>query len=746
MKIENLVRKNILALKPYSSARSLYSRGDAILLDANENGEGPFGAGLNRYPDPLQRALKNRIGALKNVPPDHLFLGNGSDEAIDLLLRIFCEPGTDEILICPPTYGMYEVMANIHGCGVRKVLLDKNFQLQTEAILAARTPAVKLIFLCSPNNPTGNLLDNEAITAILRRFDGIVVVDEAYFDFAEKAASWSERLSEFPNLVVLQTLSKAWALAGVRLGMAFASPAIIELLNKVKYPYNLSQLAQQESLTALRQPAAMERSKRAILQERNQLENALRKLPFVQKIHRSDANFLLVKFDDPVTIFEKLKAAGVIVRDRSKEPLCDGCLRITVGTLDENEKLLNVLSSDTTFGRSGSAPFTALTASGGVNAANRGSLKAVLPRKALFLDRDGVLIEEPPLTFQVNTLDELVLRPGVIRNLRKIATELDFDFIMVTNQDGLGTPAYPQENFDQVQGKLLQLLENEGITFYAIHVDKSTPAENLPTRKPGTAMLTAYMNGSYDLANSFVIGDRHTDILLAKNLGAQAIALRGLFDLTDWESQTALIADHWDAIYEFLRRPPRQASVRRKTKETDISVFLNLDGKGESNIRTGIGFFDHMLDQVARHGGIDLKINALGDLHIDEHHTVEDTGLALGEAFLKALGEKRGISRYGFCLPMDDCLAQVALDFGGRPWLVWEAEFQREKIGDLPTELFSHFFKSWSDTAKCNLNIQANGSNEHHKIEAIFKAFARSLKMAVHREHHDRLPSTKGVL
>ncbi|MFQ5446451.1 MAG: bifunctional histidinol-phosphatase/imidazoleglycerol-phosphate dehydratase HisB [Saprospiraceae bacterium] len=368
-------------------------------------------------------------------------------------------------------------------------------------------------------------------------------------------------------------------------------------------------------------------------------------------------------------------------------------------------------------------------------------------KKVLFIDRDGTLIEEPPETFQIDTLEELTLRPGVIRNLYKIANELDFELVMVTNQDGLGTAAYPEENFTKTQGKLLEILENEGIRFDAIFVDRSTPEENLPTRKPGTAMLTRYLGGTYDLANSYVIGDRPGDIQLARNLGAKAIALAGLFDLSDWKNEVSLLATCWDDIYQLLRFPDRTATVARKTKETHVSVKLNLDGTGTAGIATGLGFFDHMLEQIARHGQLDLTIRTKGDLHVDEHHTIEDTGLVLGEALLQALGDKRGIERYGFCLPMDDCLAQVALDFGGRPWLVWEAEFRREKIGEMPTEMFFHFFKSVSDAARCNLNIRAAGNNEHHKIEAIFKAFGKAVKMAVKRDTASReLPTSKGVL
>lgn len=366
-------------------------------------------------------------------------------------------------------------------------------------------------------------------------------------------------------------------------------------------------------------------------------------------------------------------------------------------------------------------------------------------KKVLFLDRDGVLINEPPDTYQVDTLEQLTLKPGLIRNLYKISRQTDFELVMVTNQDGLGTDIYPEENFAKVQGKLLEILENEGIKFDQVFVDRSYEQENLPTRKPGTGLLTRYFEADYDLNNSYVVGDRGSDIQLAKNLGAKAIGIRGNFPFGEMGKAAVFVADTWDEIAEFLLKPARKAVVNRKTKETEIEVALNLDGHGVAEISTGIGFFDHMLEQIARHGNIDLKIKAAGDLHIDEHHTIEDTGLALGEAFLKALGDKKGIERYGFMLPMDDCLAQVALDFGGRPWLVWEAAFKRERIGDMPTEMFYHFFKSFSDSAKCNLNIQAEGQNEHHKIEAIFKALARSVKMAV-RKDGNQIPTTKGVL
>ena len=366
-----------------------------------------------------------------------------------------------------------------------------------------------------------------------------------------------------------------------------------------------------------------------------------------------------------------------------------------------------------------------------------------MKKKALFIDRDGTIIIEPPITEQVNSLEEMTFLPGVIRNLYFIAKNLDFELVMVTNQDGLGTENYPQEVFDSVQNKMLEVLEGEGITFSAIHIDKSYPHEGLATRKPGTGMLTAYMDGSYDLENSYVIGDRLTDVKLAENLGSKSI----LITAEKGNSNATFEAEKWDEIAEFLFAGERKATVARKTKETDINISINLDGNGKANISTGLGFFDHMLEQIAKHGGIDLDIKVVGDTYVDEHHTIEDTAIALGEVLYIALGNKRGIERYGYSLPMDDCLCSAVLDFGGRAWLVWDAEFKREKIGEMPTEMFLHFFKSLSDSAKMNLNIKAEGDNEHHKIEGIFKALARALKMAIKRDIYKyELPSTKGML
>jgi imidazoleglycerol-phosphate dehydratase / histidinol-phosphatase len=364
-------------------------------------------------------------------------------------------------------------------------------------------------------------------------------------------------------------------------------------------------------------------------------------------------------------------------------------------------------------------------------------------RRVLFIDRDGTIIVEPPEDKQVDSLEKLEFIPKAISNLRKIAEEMDYELVMVTNQDGLGTPSFPEENFWLPQEKMLKTLKGEGVEFTQVHIDPSFEHENSPNRKPRTGMLTQYMQGDYDLAKSYVIGDRHTDLQLARNLGCKAIYF------SDEESEIAdFTTNDWDKVYLYLKLPHRSASVERITKETQISIDLDLDGSGRTDIDTGLGFFDHMLDQLGKHGGLDLKISVKGDLHIDEHHTIEDTGLALGECFLKTLGDKKGIGRYGFLLPMDDSLAQVALDFSGRPWIVWDVEFKREKVGDLPTEMVFHFFKSFSDTSKSNLNVKAEGVNEHHKIEAIFKAFAKSIKMAVERDikHIDELPSTKGVL
>ncbi len=364
-------------------------------------------------------------------------------------------------------------------------------------------------------------------------------------------------------------------------------------------------------------------------------------------------------------------------------------------------------------------------------------------KKILFLDRDGTLIDDPADDFQVDRWDKFIFKPFVISSLKNILEYTGFELVMVTNQDGLGTATFPENTFWPIHNKMMEIFRGEGIEFKAVHIDKSFPEDNSPDRKPQPGMVLGYLNGDYDIKDSFVIGDRITDVQLAEKIGAKAIYFSeqqndyAEFSTTDWR-----------VIESYFTRNPRKSSVLRKTKETEISVELNIDGSGITNINTGVGFFDHMLEQVGRHGGCDLSIEVKGDLKVDEHHTVEDTAIALGQAFEKCLENKRGINRYGFLLPMDDSLAQVAVDFGGRPWLVWNVEFKRDKVGDFPTELFFHFFKSFSDNAKCNLNIKSEGDNEHHKIESVFKAFAKSIKMAVKINESDRnaLPSTKGIL
>jgi len=377
-------------------------------------------------------------------------------------------------------------------------------------------------------------------------------------------------------------------------------------------------------------------------------------------------------------------------------------------------------------------------------------------KKVLFIDRDGTLVIEPPVDYQLDSFEKLEFYPKVFQYLGKIAKELDFELVMVTNQDGLGTSSFPEATFWPVHNFLVKTFEKEGIVFTEQIIDRTFARDNAPTRKPNTGLLSHYISSSYDLENSFVIGDRMTDIELAKNLGARGIFINndnieGTDELTvtkdELENYIALETKDWSAIYEFLKAKDRTGSISRNTNETKIQIDLNLDGTGTSDISTGISFFDHMLDQISRHGQLDLVVNVKGDLEVDEHHTIEDTAIALGEVFAKTLGNKLGIERYGFYLPMDDCLSQVTIDFGGRNWLVWEADFKREMVGKMPTEMFFHFFKSFTDGAKCNLNIKAEGTNEHHKIESIFKAFAKAIKMAVKRDVEKMiLPSTKGVL
>lgn len=564
--LHKILRRHIAAIVPYATARDEFSGSAAIFLDANEN---PFGSATgdnhHRYPDPLQKKLKARIAELRGVTVEQIFVGNGSDEAIDLLTRAICEPHEDEVVVLDPSYGMYGVSAAVNAVKVVPIALGPDYELRTEAVLSAVTPRTKLIFICSPNNPTGNLLDRTGIMKIIRAFAGLVVVDEAYIDFAPPGSSLLTELSACPNLVVLQTLSKAWGMAEIRVGMAFACAEIVAALTKIKAPYNVNGVSQALAFRALQTPERMTRAVGEICRERDRLSAALTELPCVSRVHRSDANYLLVQMHDASKIFEHLLKCGIVVRDRSRVKFCEEKLRISIGTAAENDELLRALGS--------------------------------------------------------------------------------------------------------------------------------------------AAPIRATLKSSLNSTNS--TGD----------------------------------------LYETAVGPTaRTAIIQRRTKETEITVRIDLDGLGRAEIRTGLGFFDHMLEQIARHSSIDLEIAVRGDLHVDEHHTIEDTAIALGEALDRALGDKRGIERYGFMLPMDDALAQVALDLSGRSWLVWQADFRREKIGDMPTEMFKHFFKSLSDAARCNLNIRVDGENEHHKVEAIFKGFARALRMAIRRDGSTQLPSTKGVL
>ena len=546
-----LVRPNILGLEAYSTARDDCGLNQPeIFLDANEN---PYNNGINRYPDPHQKALKAKVAEIKGISADSLFIGNGSDEAIDLVYRVFCVPGESNTVSIAPSYGMYEVAAAMNDIEFRKVQLRPDFSMDTEAMLSAADSKTRLMFICSPNNPTGNSFPVEQIEDILERFGGVAVLDEAYIDFSVRP-SLTSLVKRYPNLIVLQTLSKAWGIAGLRIGLAIADPAVIALMSKVKYPYNINVLAQKMALMKLDE-AAKDKAVAEIVGQRFRLEKELAKCPEVKGIYSSDANFLLVRFENPDEVYERLLAGGVIVRNRSKVPGCEGCLRITVGTPVENDRLLRLLSSS---------------------------------------------VSEP--------------------------------------------------------------------------VEATTPGME-------------------------ILGERHIRIV-------------------------------------------------RNTKETKIALELDLDSIGGSgHISTGLPFFDHMLDQIPNHGGVALSINAKGDLQVDEHHTIEDVGIVFGEAINAALGSKLGMARYGFVLPMDDCDAAVLMDFGGRIDFKWNAEFKRGKVGDVPTEMFSHFFQSVCAGAKCNLHIWAEGVNEHHKAEAIFKAFARALRMAVAKTPFPyELPSSKGIL
>ena len=537
--IYSLARPNIRDLAPYSTARDECQVKIGSFLDANEN---PFDNGYNRYPDPRQAELKALISRIKGIPMMNMFIGNGSDEAIDLCFRVFCEPGIDNAVSIAPTYGMYKVAADINNVRMREVQLGEAFSLPVDALLKACDANTKLMFVCSPNNPTGNAFPVAEILKLAEAFDGILVVDEAYIDFSSEQ-SLTEYIFKYPNLIVLQTLSKAYGMAALRLGLAFGDKRTMAMFANVKYPYNISLAGMEKAMGLLRRDVASEVE--LIKTERARMSQALTELPRVRKVWPSDANFLLVEVDDARGMYDELLAAQVIVRDRSKVAGCAGCLRITVGTPSENDKVLAVIGG---------------------------------------------------------------LKPESV-------------------------------------------------------VEK------------------------------------------------------------------------------------RVAKVVRKTRETQIEVTVDLDGKGTDGIDTGLKFLDHMLDQIVHHAGISLSVKAVGDLEVDEHHTMEDVAIVLGEALIKALGDKRGIERYGFVLPMDESRAMVLMDLGGRIEFVWDVNFKREYVGDVPTEMFWHFFRSLGAAMSCNLHISAKGENDHHVAEGIFKAFARALKMAVRKEQFSySLPSSKGLL
>lgn len=532
--IKKITRPNVSVLEPYKSARDEFAGIAEVSLDANEN---PFGFGLNRYPETELTELKTAFGQFRGLDSSQLIFGNGSDELIDLLIRAFCEPKEDKILVFTPTFGMYGVYAHINNVQVLEQELTTVFQIDLDELTPSLSdPHLKIIFICSPNNPTGNKIANDTIEKIAQSFQGLVVVDEAYIDFSSNSLA----KNEIPNLFILQTFSKALGLAGIRLGAGIGAPEVIEVLNKIKPPYNVNSLTQEKAVAALNRPEEIKKQLAIIREEREKLATALSSISIVKKIYPSDANFLLVEFEDAKSTYQSLLEKGIVVRDRSTQ--VSNALRITIGTPEENKQLLAALQGE----------------------------------KSINAGRIGRCI--------------------------------------------------------------------------------------------------------------------------------------------------------------------------RTTSETQILAEVNLDDPSNSVISTGVAFFDHMLEQIARHGAIGMNIQVKGDLQIDAHHTIEDTALALGTAFNGALKERKGIERYGFLLPMDDCLAQVAIDFGGRPWIEWQAEFKATHFGEMPSEMSYHFFKSFSDTARCNLNIKAEGDNDHHKIESIFKAFARAIKMAVRKDDSGVLPSTKGVL
>lgn len=719
-----LVRPNIASLQAYSTARDDCKGSPDIFLDANES---PYDTGFNRYPDPGQHALKRRISELKGLPTENIFIGNGSDEVIDLAYRIFCEPGIDNAVIISPSYGMYGTAADINGVSRRDVQLGKDFSLSAHDVLSACDSRTKLIFLCSPNNPSGNALDRAEMLKVIGGFGGVVVVDEAYIDFSS-APSLKDEIFTRPNLIVMQTFSKAWGMAGLRVGMAFADKYIADLMSRVKYPYNISSADQEHALALSGRDISGLVAE--TVRERERLAAALGRMRCVRRVFPSDANFLLVKFDDAAAAYDALAGCGIMVRNRSSLTGCEQCLRITVGSRAENDALIAALEE---WDGVGGAPKARGKGVAGSAASPHTAPQAVL-RRVIFVDRDGTIIQEPN-DEQVDSLEKLQFVPGAISALKSMSA-LDYVMVLASNQDGLGTAAFPEADFRPAHERMLSTLAGEGVRFDDQLIDRSMPEDNAPTRKPGLGMFGKYLTGDYDLGRSFVIGDRQSDALLAQRLGARFLRI---------DPQRQQLS--WAEAAEAVRAEERVATVIRKTSETEVYVRLDLDGKGHSMVDTGLGFFDHMLEQIPHHGGVSLALTCNGDLEVDEHHTIEDCGIALGEAIASALGSKAGIERYGFVLPMDECRAMALIDFGGRADLEWDVSFTREYVGDVPTEMFRHFFKSLSDAARCNLHISARGDNNHHLAEAVFKAFARALRQAVRRDVFNyALPSSKGTL
>lgn len=560
-KLESLIPEHIARLKPYSSARGEFSESgdDLLFLDANELPESMSGMpeNMNRYPGHQAWSLKEKLAATKGLEANQVFLGNGSDEIIDMLMRSFTKGGRDAILIFPPTFGMYAVRAVVNDLDVIRVPLDNEFKINAYRALEAVSPETRLMFICHPNNPTGNVQPVREILSLLEGFNGLVVVDEAYIDFSPQQ-SMLPYLADYPNLVVLQTFSKAYGLAGARVGVSYASPSIQAVLEKVRFPYNLGTPSIQLAEKALNSHGEYQLQIKRMVHMRHELATSLEKMPLVEKVYPSDANFLLVKTGDAGAVYNYLAAGGIVVRNRSSEPGCAGCLRVSVGTAAQNKRLISTWKS------------------------------------------------------------------------------------------------FPGQDKDKVAS--------------------------------------------------------------GKHLG----------DLPGFTHRTS--------------------TIRRKTAETDISLRIDLDGDGYANIQTGIGFFDHMLHQIARHGLVDLEIMAKGDLETDPHHTIEDTGISLGMALLEAMGDKKGMERYGFSLPMDDSSASVLLDMGGRSYVQWDVTFDAPHIGHIPVSLFGHFFRSLAESARCNIHIRATGEDDHHKVEAVFKAFARTLRMAVRLNASGVTPSSKGIL